>query len=118
MALLHVAQGELLGGTRTASLGRTDEAMKEYDKAEEIWRDLMIRHEDADKAGLELVRVIRRKADLLRKSEPEAAMVLYESARSTAQAVYLSQPEDPGQHAQLCDDSGQHWAGFLSDRAI
>ena len=95
MAFLHVAEGDLLGGTRTASLGRADEAMKEYDKAEEIWRDLMIRHEDADKAALELVRVIRRKADLLRKSEPEAAMELYESARSAARAVYLSQPEDP-----------------------
>ena len=95
MAFLHTAQGELLGGTRTASLGLTDEAMIEYDKAEKIWRDLVVRHEDSDKAGLELVRVIRRKADLLRKSDPEAAMPLYESARATARAVYLRQPDDP-----------------------
>ena len=94
MAFSHTAQGDLLGGTRTASLGRVDDAIEEYDKAQKIWQDLVIRHENADMAGLELVRVIRRKADLIRKSNPKAAMKLYESAQTTAKAVYLRRPDD------------------------
>ena len=95
MAFLHVAEGDLLGGIRTANLGRPEDALVEYGLAEKIWRDLLVRHEETDKVALELARVLRRQGDLLRVSDPDASLKRYEAARSTVRTVYLQQPDDP-----------------------
>ncbi|HAW94815.1 MAG TPA: hypothetical protein DCX60_00945 [Phycisphaerales bacterium] len=82
-AIAHEAVGDLMGGYRTANLGRTEEAIEQFVEAERIWSTL----EDEQPEPRHLAnraRLLRKQADLLRTSSPEEAMELMERAKPLA----------------------------------
>jgi tetratricopeptide (TPR) repeat protein len=85
--------GDLLGGERTANLGRPEEALQEFEEAARVWR--MTPTENRTRViAIGLARVLRKQADLLSYSDPERSMRLIQDARQRLLPVFDANPED------------------------
>lgn len=81
LARSHEALGDLLGGERTANLGRPEEAVAEYRRAIELWRAIGLEADRTEEVVVSLARVLRKESDLHRRSDPERARELLDEAR-------------------------------------
>ncbi len=101
LAVSRIERGDLLGGTRTSSLGRRSEAAAAYVEAEGMLRAL---HESVPEdriASLELARALRRSGDLLRKGDPMAALPRYLESMEIAEKALAADPDDPAVRRQV-----------------
>jgi serine/threonine protein kinase len=92
LARSHEALGDLLGGERTANLGRPDDALAEYRAAERIWRSFA-GEGASDDVVVDLARILRKQSDLLRASEPARARALLDDARPMLLRSLEARPE-------------------------
>ena len=83
IAIAHEAVGDLLGGYRTANIGRSDEAMDQFIAAEAIWSELQ-GEQSAPEHLANQARLLRKQSDLLRVKSPQEALRLMGQAKPLA----------------------------------
>lgn len=93
IALGHEALGDLLGGRRTSNLGRPEEALEQYDKAEGIWRGIRLEDPDSEQAESRLALVLNKRADLLYETDPDTAISILAESRRINTDLYTRFPE-------------------------
>ena len=94
MALAHESLGDLLGGRRTANLGRIDEAISEYAQAEKIWRSLRANEVEGVEADAQLAMVINKQVDLTFANDPDLAFERLAESRRISLALLDRDPEN------------------------
>ena len=94
LAVSKIERGDLLGGTRTSSLGQRTDAAAAYAEAERMLRDLHNSDPDDRVASLEYGRALRRGGDILRKSDPLAALSRYQKSLEIAEGIFAATPDD------------------------
>lgn len=94
LAVSKIERGDLLGGTRTSSLGRRTDAAAAYADAERMLRELHESDPDDRVASLEYGRALRRGGDILRKSDPLAALSRYRESLEIAERILAVDPDD------------------------
>lgn len=101
LAVSMIERGDLLGGSRTSNLGRRADAAVAFAEAERLLRDLHAADPDDHLVSLELSRALRRGGDVLRRSDPLAALTRYQESIGIAEAVFEEKPDDPAVMRQV-----------------
>jgi serine/threonine protein kinase len=80
--------GDLLGGRQTGSIGKQEEALVEFAKAERIYRDQIKNGPNDGLRRGDLSRVLQKQGEVLMSSDMEAATKRYKESRSLAVQVH------------------------------
>ena len=104
IAFGHEQLGDLLGGRRTTSKGRTEEALASYQRAESGYRDLLERgHEETNMRG-DLSRILQKQGEVLASTDVERADDFFKRSRSLAVMVHEARGGDKQSATRLCSN--------------